>query len=177
MFFLLGVRGWFPLHPPKSSDDRDRQSASEAASPDTPPLEEFVGGVELSIFFTNNEDRKVILSSALKMGWKAPKSCSIDCPSLVPVLHTREEVMDDREVGCGVEGGEGWRLDLSVNSLWVPLDAVVSPVPTAANPTYKFCFIRYRFMDNSELWGIYLFSLPVWGPNMDRVNLTNQLLK
>jgi len=145
LIFLLGVRGWFPLHPPKSSDDGDQELASEAASPDKPLLEKYVGGVELSIFFTNQEDRQLILSSARKMGWKMP--------SLVPspVSQIQEEVTGVGEVGCGVRGGEGWRLDLNVNSLWVPLDAVASPVPTATNPTYKYCFVRYRFMDNSEL--------------------------
>lgn len=170
MIFLLGVRGWFPLHPPKSSGDEDRELASEAASPDKPLLEEYVGGVELSIFFTNQEDRQLILSSALKMGWKVPNGCGINLPSLVPspVSQTQEEVTGVREVRCSVRGGEGWRLDLNVNSLWVPLDAVASPVPTATNPTYKYCFVRYRFMDNSELITVlYVPSLPIWGPNMN----------
>ena len=142
-----------------TSDDGGWESVPEVhptTLPNTPPLEEYVGGVELSISFPNKDDRQVILSSALKMGWKAPKGCSIDHLSLVPASPTGEEVMGAEEVGLDVGGGGGggeetWRLDISVNSLSVPLDAVAMPLPTVKNPTYKYCFLRYRFMDNSEL--------------------------
>ena len=156
--FLLGIRGWFPLHAPVTSDDGGWESIPEFPSTtflNTPPLEEYVGGVELSISFPNKDDRQMILSSALKMGWKAPQGCSIDLLSLVPASPTEEEIGAE-EVGLDVGGGGGeerWRLDINVNSLLVPLDAVAMPLPTVKNPTYKYCFLRYRFMDNSEsLW-------------------------
>ena len=153
---LLGIHGWFPLHAPVTSDDGGWESVPEfhpTTFPDTPPLEEYVGGVELSISFTNKDDRRMILSSALKMGWKAPQGCSIDFLSLVPASPTEEEEMGAEEVGLDGGGGERWRLDINVNSLSVPLDAVAMPLPTVKNPTYKYCFLRYRFMDNSEsLW-------------------------
>lgn len=138
-----------------TSDDGGWKSVPEVhptTLPDTPPLEEYVGGVELSISFPNKDDRQMILSSALKMGWKAPEGCSIDLLSLVPALPTGEEEMRAEDVGGGGEGGGEWmwRLDINVNSLSVPLDAVAMPLPTVKNPTYKYCFLRYRFMDNSE---------------------------
>ena len=156
---LLGIRGWFPLHAPVTSDDGGWESIPEFPSTtflNTPPLEEYVGGVELSISFPNKDDRQMILSSALKMGWKAPQGCSINLLSLVPASPTEEEEIGAEEVGLDVGGGGGeerWRLDINVNSLLVPLDAVAMPLPTVKNPTYKYCFLRYRFMDNSEsLW-------------------------
>ena len=101
----------------------------------------------------------MILSSALKLGWKAPQGCSIDLLSLVPASPTEKEEIGAEEVGLDVGGGEGgggekrWRVDINVNSLSVPLDAVAMPLPTVKNPTYKYCFLRYRFMNNSEsLW-------------------------
>ena len=142
-----------------TSDDGGWESIQEVhptTLPDTPPpLEEYVGGVELSISFPNKDDRQMILSSALKMGWKAPKGCSIDLLSLVPASPTGEEEMGAEDVGEGGRGGGGggegtWRLDINVNSLSVPLDAVAMPLPTVKNPTYKYCFLRYHFMDNSE---------------------------
>ena len=66
----------------------------------------------------------------------------------MPALPTADEEMGAEDVGGG--GEWMWRLDINVNSLSVPLDAVAMPLPTVKNPTYKYCFLRYRFMDNSE---------------------------
>ena len=75
------------------------------------------------------------------MGWKAPFNYHIESPSLVS-----REIGVTREPGLSLEGKQ-WKFEIKVTGVWVSLDSVA--IPTARDPAYKYCFVRYRFFERS----------------------------
>lgn len=134
-----GIRGWFALHAPSSSSPSDEQTAQ--SSPPTSTTATYVGAVELSFSFANEGDRKLVVSHGLKMGWKAPKSCSIDL--------TFPQMQDRTQNEAMLSGNQRWRLEICISGVWLPLGTVA--IPTAQQPTYKYCFLRYRFFEKGWL--------------------------
>ncbi len=60
VFFALGIKGWYPLSSANSV------VISEISSD---PIEQCVGGLELFIRFSQEDDRRRMIDSAKTLGW------------------------------------------------------------------------------------------------------------
>ncbi len=93
-----------------------------------------------------------MVSRALRTGWTAPRNllCHTDLAKLAP------SPVDKGGRGGGAvrtglaEGGRWWKFEIRSCGVWIPLDSVA--IPTAREPAYKYCFVRYRFFEK----GIYM---------------------
>ena len=107
----LGACGWFALYCKGDTPDR------------------YVGGVELTLSFTREEDRELVLSHAARLGWKPNPIAELSISPCATQLKLRFEV--------------------TIDSLWVSVDDVI--IPVSGEPSYKCCFVRYRFFSLGEI--------------------------
>lgn len=122
VFLITGIHGWYPLLSPDSS--LTTPISGPAPHLPHPPLVTcaYIGAVEMSAAFTNTRDRELLLSSARKCGWEAPR------------LH----VTNRRE---GQDGS--WEVEVRVLGLWAQRKTTRT---MSANPP-PLAFVRYRFFD------------------------------
>ena len=113
------------------------------------------GCVEVSAAFMNEEIRDLVVSSGLRHGWRPPS------PGFFPAEAT-PQMLQLPLIGSGdiaparrkmkekpCFDGKSVQFEIGVSHASLRLSAV--DIPTASQPTHKYCFIRYRFFDRSEL--------------------------
>ena len=131
-FFIvpLGASGWFVLY----------------CKGDTPlTADRYSGGVELTLSFTREEDRELVISHAARLGWKSDP--------------TAELSMDP----CAVQ--KKLTFEITIDRLWVSVNDVI--IPVSEEPLYKGCFVRYRFFSLGEscvafVCRVYVANLMGW---------------
>lgn len=97
---------------------------------DTPlTADRYVGGVELTLSFAREEDRELVLSHAARLGWKPNPTAELSIGS------------------CATQ--QKLRFEITIDSLCVSVDDVI--VPVNGEPSYKSCFVRYRFFSLGEI--------------------------
>ena len=96
-----------------------------------------VGGVEVSFSFASEEDLKQVLLRGVKAGWKPPQRGIDLCSILLDECQNEAE----REPLVDSNGLE-WKIAIEMSQLQVPLDSIA--IPTAREPSYKYCFVRYQ---------------------------------
>ena len=162
---ILGIHGWFALRAPQSHRLHVHVPISSGSSGAKPPNEtsqlQYVGGMELTLAFTREEDRELVLSHAAAMtGWALPPKCLVP-----PKLMSREgekggrsesrEGSDDKNRANSTTCASAvsspgkckwWRLDIVVGGAWVPLE-VVTVVGSDESPTYNYLYLRYKFFE------------------------------
>lgn len=145
-----GIHGWFPLESPVSAVFSDSPNHSESGSGVS-----LAGGVEISVAFTNEEIRDLVVSSGLRHGWRPPS------PGFFPSTGATPQILvSSRDSGSARRilaekpcfDGKGIQFEIGISHASLRLSAV--DIPTASQPSHKYCFIRYRFFDRSELKSI-----------------------
>ena len=105
--------------------------------------------MELSATFTNEEGRDVVVSNSLRQGWRAPDAFFVDLgtPPQSQVRSSHHVGFTEHAQRKQLPGFErkSLKFELRVSHANLQLSAV--DIPTASQPTYKFCFVRYRFFD------------------------------
>lgn len=108
-----------------------------------------------------------MVSRALDTGWTPPDDvlCHADT---VPLGPSPGSVVAGRgEVQAGLaEVKRQWKFEFGSSGVWIPLDAVT--IPTAREPTYKYCFIRYRFFEKGTWCAPVLACLESWTTQAER---------
>lgn len=141
----IGISGWIPLYPLVSSSHAAPELTSNYHNSHSMPC--YVGGVEVSLSLSNQEDRQLILSQGKDMGWKLPEGHHLNC---------LDELKEDRMGGEGrVDGGllgsskSRLRFSVKVTDLWVPMETVTIAMSEDPAP-YMYCYLKYKFFDSSE---------------------------
>ena len=145
LYCFAGVHGWLPLYPP--SQNTDETAPDQIDNPSDPP---YVGGIELSLSFSTDEDRQQVLSRALEVGWKPPPTAGrggatdVERGELVGEggREGRERLLKDSK--CR------WKFSVKVTELVLPIEAVTISMSEDPAP-YMYCFLRYRFFDSGKL--------------------------
>ena len=129
ILIILGIHGWFAL---ESADSSIPQASTELSHFHKP-----AGGIELSFSFSNEDDLKLVWVQGLKSGWKLPQ-CGIDlgCVLTADSQHRSSEELQMDSINLE------WKVSIEISQLCVPLESVA--IPTAREPSYKYCFVRYR---------------------------------
>lgn len=135
---IVGVHGWFPLVP---SFRQSVTASASTANPDPESACSYVGGVEVSLSFSNKDDRKLVISRGIEMGWVRPEGYDINLDSLDQEQPPLNQVPGDKD-GC-LEGSTRWRFDIRMSQLWIPLESVVILMSGA----HKYCYLRYKFFE------------------------------
>lgn len=102
----------------------------------------------MSLSFSDNEDRKLVLGRGLEMGWKIPESCMVTTEGLDEIIESFRGGQSSKtcdSLGSAIR----WKFCLKMTELWVPLEAVTIPMSEDPAP-YLYCFLRYRFFDSGE---------------------------
>ena len=104
------------------------------------------GGVEISAAFLSDSVRELVVTNALRHGWRAPDgifsgaSPQMQLPTRGPTEHAQKKsCLDGKSIG----------FEISISHANLQLSTM--DIPTATQPTHKYCFLRYRFFDRSEL--------------------------
>ena len=140
--FFVGVSGWFPLYPPVRSS-KNRDAAPElTGNSDSHRAPCYVGGVEISLTLSKDDDRQLILSHGLEMGWKLPEGSRLNC-----LDELREE--GERENGRLASSKSRLKFCVKVTELWVPVETVTIMMSEDPAP-YMYCYVRYKFFDSGE---------------------------
>ena len=135
------MSGWFPLYSPAPKSNA------------TPPPEELppdtgapchVGGIEVSFSFSGDEDRELVLSRGVEMGWVPPQGSRMSLEGGLPVRERSE-----REEADMKDLKTCWKFSVKVIELCVPMEAVTIDMSEDPAP-YMYCFLRYRFFDSGE---------------------------
>lgn len=148
---FAGICGWFALESPVSAT-----SSGHSASVNST----IVGGVEVSASFMNEEIRDLVVSSGLRHGWRPPSTGFFPAAGRAATPQMLQlplrsgsgggsgsvRIQMKEEKPCFDGKGIQFEIGVSHTSLW--LSAV--NIPTASRPTHKYCFLRYRFFDQSE---------------------------
>lgn len=120
-----------------------------------------VGGVEISASFTKEEIRDLVVSSGLRHGWRPPSAGFFPAaggregPATTQMLQlplgslgmSASALRRAKEKPCF--DGKSIRFEIGISHASLQLSAV--DIPTASQPTHMYCFLRYRFFDQSEL--------------------------
>lgn len=146
LFHTAGVHGWFPLFPPLRNSDTQGYAPGPINNLAPGSVNPYVGGVEVSLSFSNKEDRKLILGRGLEMGWKIPESCMVTTEGLDEIM---ESFQGQSKTHDSLRSEIRWKFCLKMTELWVPLEAVTIPMSEDQAP-YLYCFLRYRFFDSGE---------------------------
>lgn len=114
------------------------------------------GGVEVTIAFTNKEIRDLVVSGGLRHGWRP--STGFFPRGATPQMHglplgagvvasgaARREMVEE---GKPCFDGKCVQFEIRISHTSLLLSAV--DIPTASQPTHKYCFLRYLFFDKSE---------------------------
>ena len=141
-----GIHGWFVLESPVAAA-LSLNSPKSYESGDS----SIAGGVEISVAFTNEEIRDLVVSSGLRHGWRLPDAGFFPgaTPQLqLPLTTNRGSGSTRKEIEKPCFDGKNIRFEISISHASLRLSAV--DIPTASQPTHKYCFLRYRFFDKSE---------------------------
>ena len=107
--------------------------------------------MELSTAFTNEEGRDLVVINSLKQGWRAPDDffTNVGIPPQTQLRSSHHVESAEHVQRKQLPGfvGKSLRFELSISHANLRLSAV--DIPTASQPTYKLCFVRYRFFDTS----------------------------
>ena len=147
---FAGICGWFALESPVSAISSDSPNRSESVS--------IVGGVEVSASFLSEEIRDLVVSSGLRHGWRLPSAgffpaaAEAATPQMLqlPLSHLGGSASARRrmkEKPCF--DGKSIQFEIGISHASLRLSAV--DIPTASQPTHKYCFLRYQFFNRSEL--------------------------
>ena len=142
----VGVRGWFPLYPPLSNSVNHESAPESISNPDLHTACHYVGGVEVSLSFSSDDERKSILARGLEMGWKPPESNMSGLDELLELYQGGKGREGEREGGC-LRNPVCWRFCVNVTELLVPIETVAIAMLEDPAP-YLYCFLRYRFFDS-----------------------------
>ena len=121
-------------------------------------MSSYVGGVEVSLSFSRDDDRKFILARGLEMGWKFPEGSRINTSGLDELLELYqgvrgrergEEREGVREGGC-LKDPVRWKFRVNATELLVPVETVTITMLEDPAP-YMYCFLRYRLFDSGGL--------------------------
>lgn len=97
------------------------------------PVNNCVGGVELSISFSSAEDRTVVLCSGAKLGWSpALKGININSQT--------GDIVNTWETGS--------QFDIHIEGTLLPVELVA--IPMSIKEKYKLCYVRYKFYDRGK---------------------------
>ena len=131
---LPGIHGWYALEPPlaTSSDPGDGRGSGCGLA----------GGVEISVAFTNDETRDLVVTDGLRLGWRAPDVMQLPVGG---ACSTEDAQKTGRHFG-----GKSLKFEIAISHVDLQLSAV--EIPTASRPAHKYCFLRYRFFDRSECY-------------------------
>lgn len=128
-------------------------SAISSDSPNCSESVSIVGGVEVSASFLSEEIQDLVVSSGLRHGWRLPSAGFFPAtPQMLqlPLSHLGGSASARRrmkEKPCF--GGKSIQFEIGISHASLRLSAV--DIPTASQPTHKYCFLRYRFFNRSEL--------------------------
>ena len=125
---LPGIHGWYALEPPL------------ATSSDAGGGRGLAGGVEISVAFTNEETRDLVVTDGLRLGWRAPDVLQLPIGGSCSTEHAQKT---GRHFG-----GKSLKFEIAISHVDLQLSAI--EIPTASRPAHKYCFLRYRFFDRSE---------------------------
>ena len=107
--------------------------------------------MELSAAFTNEDGRDLVMTNSLRQGWRAPDDffVNLGAPLQAQLCSGHRVGSTEHAQRKQLPGFEGKNLkfELSISHANLRLSAV--EISTASQPTYKLCFIRYRFFDTS----------------------------
>ena len=134
-------------------------SAISSDSPNHPKSVSIIGGVEVSASFSSEEIRDLVVSSGLRHGWRLPSAgffppaaAGAATPQMLqlPLSHLGGSASAWRKMkGKPCFDGNSIQFEIGISHASLRLSAV--DIPTASQPTHKYCFLRYRFFDQSEL--------------------------
>ena len=128
MVCYTGVKGWFPIHLPGEHDTHDASPHDE--------INKVVGGLELSIAFSEAEDRDHVLHLSRGLGWSPPPE--IDC----------DEVCLDRE---DLSKNKHWAFCMKINTAWIPSSELVSFNASAKNADKRVKgYARYKLYNKGN---------------------------
>lgn len=157
LFYTAGVHGWFPLFPLLRNSDTQGYAPGPISNSASGSVNPYVGGLEVSLSFSNNEDRKLVLGRGLEMGWKIPESCMVNTEGLDEMIESFQGRQSSKTCDS-LRSLIRWKFCLKMTELWVPLEAVTIPMSEDPAP-YLYCFLRYRFFDSGE--NILFCSFPI----------------
>ena len=146
--FSAGVSGWLPLYPPVVKPHT--APPYDDLPPSTNPPVSYVGGIEVSFSFSCDEDRELVLSRCVEMGWEPPRGGSTSVEG--GQTAEREGVEADMK-----DPKTSWKFSVKVPELSVPMEAVTIDLSEDPSP-YMYCFLRYRLFDSGEGTRIQLDS-------------------
>lgn len=126
---LIGIKGWYPL------SSANNVLTSETS---TDPIEHCVGGIELSIHFSEQDNRRRLIDSAKKLGW-------IDKTSNDEEKFLNRKSIDQQDLGCLVK--------LSIDRIQIPLQLL-----TQINKDRISVFAQYRFYDKSMFFKTFVLT-------------------
>ena len=113
--------------------------------------------MEISAAFTKEESREMVITNGLRQGWRVPDHLSLYLGGALHVPPSSQ--LPSGNITCSTEHAQKEKMtsfnrdrikfEIGISHVTLPLNAV--DIPTAPQPTYKYCFVRYRFFDKSEL--------------------------
>lgn len=95
--FYTGIKGWFPIYLPSDSSVHDASPHSYA--------EKVVGGLQLSVSFSDAEDRDHVIHVSRGVGWSPPAGVECDDDWL-----DKETMSKERH----------WEFCLKISKAWIP---------------------------------------------------------
>ena len=111
----------------------------------------YVGGVEVSLAFSNDEDRKLILARGLELGWRIPEGGRFNMEGLDELVASDHEERVERISDC-LKSPVRWKFCVKMTEFWVPMEAVTISMSEDPAP-YLYCFLRYKFFDSGVTAG------------------------
>ena len=136
--FYLGVCGWLPLYPPAKNSN---VAAPELITNHTSTTE-YVGGIEVSLSFSSDEDRELVLSHGQELGWVPANTDRVTLDGAVQ----REGVKGEGKRELKDEKCR-WKFSIEVTEVSVPVEAVTILLSQDPAP-YMYCYLKYRFFDS-----------------------------
>lgn len=113
-----GVKGWYPVYLPTKSDMHDGD------------VDKAVGGLELSIKFSEADDRDHVIHLSRGVGW-----------SPLPKIDCDEEWLDKEDLSKKTH----WRFCLNISKAWIPSSELHSFHVSVAKLDKNFrAYARYK---------------------------------
>ena len=154
--------GWFPLHPPVHTSNIVDSAPEIMTNPDTPTALCYVGGVEVSLSFSSDEDRKFVIARGVEMGWKLSDNSRINTAFLDKEIVTAlGEKSGESSDGGGFGSSSRWRFSVKATKLWVPMETITIAMSEDPAP-YMYCFLRYKFFDSGKTIGSYTYTVDMY---------------
>ena len=129
--------GWLPLYPPaKNSNIAAPELITNHSSA------EYVGGIEVSLSFSSDEERELVLSHGQELGWVPANTDRVAVGGAVQREGVKGEGKRElKDAKCR------WKFSIEVMEISVPVEAVTILLSQDPAP-YMYCYLKYRFFDS-----------------------------